>query len=207
MTSPLERLNIINNVIPVLAKVNSFLSIPLILEYISTQPETYSDKDFLKTLRNFYLLDSGCIILDNFKQTKQWDVSNSLGAPANTYFINYDPSDNLITVVNGVDKSVIDITDDESSQVIDMIKISGLSRFENLKTTVEKITKTRMINVDKSQLPVVKISDNGLELDYNTVNSTVDDSVKSLVLNVMLIPYVNNSENITFLTALKNVLV
>jgi hypothetical protein len=208
MTSALQRLNVINNVVPVLAKVNSVLTIPLILEYIQSQTELY-DAAFLKTLRNYYLLDSGCIILDNFKQIRQWDISSSLSAPINTYFFSFDPSENSINVVlkkNGQD-TVIDISNDATNEYVeDILALAGKTRYENLQQTLKKIATSRLINVDKSQLPVPKITDNGIELDYTNVNQSLDDTIKTFILNIMLQPYLTEQKNIDFLTDLKSVL-
>ena len=40
-------------------------------------------------------MDSGCILLDNFKEKRYWDIGNSIGLGSNKYFIGYDPSLNI----------------------------------------------------------------------------------------------------------------
>jgi len=198
----LLRLKVVNNIVPILAKTNSLLSVPLILEYINSFSTTDNvDKEFLTTLKNYYLIDSGCIVLTNFKEKKQWDVSTSLGVEANKYAIQYDPSDNSVNLVSN--DTVVDVNDTTNSVVQEIITSSGITRFNNLKQSIETIRKNNVINVDKSQIPSIRVgSDNKLEIDYNTVNTNTDDNAKSLVLNVMLAPFLGNENNLAVLKSL-----
>jgi hypothetical protein len=72
-----------------------------------------------------------------------------------------------------------------------------LSRIENLKTTISNINTSRLINVDKSQLPSLKILQNGkVDLDYINIDPEPN---KTVVLNIMLSPYLMKKENIDVL--------
>lgn len=196
----LERLNIINNVIPSIVKADSMFSIPLIIEYLETLSNSNKiDKDFAKVIKNYYLMDSGCILLDNYKEKRFWDIGNSIGSTSNTYFIGFDPSTNIVGLYNKLDEQVqyklIDVTNNDENN--DIIKTAGISRFENLKSTINNINKTRLINVDKSQLPTVKIQQDGkVELDYLNIDPEPN---KIVILNIMLSPYLMKEENINIL--------
>jgi hypothetical protein len=194
----LERLNVVNNIIPNIVKADVMFSVPLIIEYLETLSNSDKiDKDFTKTIKNFYLMDSGCIILDNYKENRFWDIGNSIGLGLNKYFIGFDPSLNCVSLYekNSNDYNLIDITKDDNYD--DILKTAGLSRFENLKTTINNINRTRLINVDKSQLPSIKFSPSGkVELDYLNIDPEPN---KTVVLNIMLSPYLMKQENIIIL--------
>jgi hypothetical protein len=194
----LERLNVVNNIIPNIVKADVMFSIPLIIEYLETLSSNDKiDKDFTKIIKNFYLMDSGCILLDNYKEKRYWDIGNSIGLGLNKYFIGFDPSLNCVNLYekNSNDYNLIDITKDDNYEEI--LKTAGLSRFENLKTTINNINRTRLINVDKSQLPSIKISPDGkIELDYLNIDP---DPNKTVILNIMLSPYLMKKENILIL--------
>ena len=194
----LERLNIVNNIIPKIVKADVMFSIPLIIEYLETLSSNDKiDKDFSKTIKNFYLMDSGCIILDNYKEKRYWDIGNSIGLGLNKYYIGFDPSLNCVNLYEKIvnDYNLIDITKDDNYEEIS--KTAGLSRFENLKTTINNINRTRLINVDKSQLPSIKFSQDGkIELDYLNIEPEPN---KSVILNIMLSPYLMKKENIIIL--------
>ena len=97
----LERLNIVNNIIPKIVKADVMFSIPLIIEYLETLSSNDKiDKDFSKTIKNFYLMDSGCILLDNYKEKRYWDIGNSIGLGLNKYYIGFDPSLTLSFIKN-----------------------------------------------------------------------------------------------------------
>jgi hypothetical protein len=194
----LERLNVVNNIIPNIVKADVMFSIPLIIEYLETLSSNDKiDKDFTKIIKNFYLMDSGCILLDNYKEKRYWDIGNSIGLGLNKYFIGFDPSLNCVNLYekNSNDYNLIDITKDDNYEEI--LKTAGLSRFENLKTTINNINRTRLINVDKSQLPSIKILPDGkIELDYLNIDP---DPNKTVILNIMLSPYLMKKENILIL--------
>lgn len=194
----LERLNIVNNIIPKIVKADVMFSIPLIIEYLETLSSNDKiDKDFSKTIKNFYLMDSGCILLDNYKEKRYWDIGNSIGLGLNKYYIGFDPSLNCVNLYEKIvnDYNLIDITKDDNYEEIS--KTAGLSRFENLKTTINNINRTRLINVDKSQLPSIKLSQDGkIELDYLNIEPEPN---KSVILNIMLSPYLMKKENIIIL--------
>lgn len=199
----LERLYVVNNIIPSIVNADSMFSIPLIIEYLDTLSNSDKiDKDFAKIIKNYYLMDSGCILIDNFKEKRYWDVGSSIGSGINTYYIGFDPSINQVNfytrliIENGTSEyKLIDVTDtNESSEII---KIAGVTRFDNLKTTINNINKTRLINVDKSQLPSVKIQQDGkVELDYLNVDP---EPKKTMILNIMLSPFLMKKENIDVL--------
>lgn len=203
----LERLNIVNNVIPTIIKADSMFSIPLIIEYLETLSNSDKvDKNFAKVIKNFYLMDSGCILLDNYKDKRFWDISSSIGSTTSTYFIGYEPTTNIVGLYNKLDEEgtvqykLIDVTNNE--QISDIIKTAGLSRFENLKSTINNINKTRLINVDKSQLPSVKIQQDGkVELDYLNIDPEPN---KAVILNIMLSPFLMKEENINILKDIAN---
>ena len=194
----LERLNVVNNIIPNIVKADVMFSIPLIIEYLETLSSNDKiDKDFTKTIKNFYLMDSGCILLDNYKEKRYWDIGNSIGVGLNKYFIGFDPSLNCVNLYekNSNDYNLIDITKDENYE--DILKTAGVSRFENLKTTINNINRTRLINVDKSQLPSIKILPDGkVDLDYLNIDPEPN---KTVILNIMLSPYLMKKENILIL--------
>ena len=194
----LERLNVVNNIIPNIVKADVMFSIPLIIEYLETLSSNDKiDKDFTKIIKNFYLMDSGCILLDNYKEKRYWDIGNSIGLGLNKYFIGFDPSLNCVNLYekNLNDYNLIDITKDDNYE--DILKTAGLSRFENLKTTINNINRTRLINVDKSQLPSIKILPDGkVELDYLNIDPEPN---KTVILNIMLSPYLMKKENIMIL--------
>ena len=194
----LERLNIVNNIIPKIVKADVMFSIPLIIEYLETLSSNDKiDKDFSKTIKNFYLMDSGCILLDNYKEKRYWDIGNSIGLGLNKYYIGFDPSLNCVNLYEKIvnDYNLIDITKSDNYEEIS--KTAGLSRFENLKTTINNINRTRLINVDKSQLPSIKISQDGkIELDYLNIEAEPN---KSVILNIMLSPYLMKKENLIIL--------
>jgi hypothetical protein len=194
----LERLNIVNNIIPKIVKADVMFSIPLIIEYLETLSSNDKiDKDFSKTIKNFYLMDSGCILLDNYKDKRYWDIGNSIGLGLNKYYIGYDPSLNSVNLYekNANDYNLIDITKNDNNEEIS--KAAGLSRFENLKNTINNINRTRLINVDKSQLPSIKFSQEGkIELDYLNIDPEPN---KAVILNIMLSPYLMKKENIVIL--------
>jgi len=194
----LERLNVVNNIIPNIVKADVMFSIPLIIEYLETLSNNDKvDKDFTKTIKNFYLMDSGCILLDNYKEKRFWDIGNSIGLGLNKYFIGFDPSLNCVNLYekNVNDYNLIDITIDDNYE--DILKTAGLSRFENLKTTINNINRTRLINVDKSQLPSIKILQDGkVELDHLNIDPEPN---KTVILNIMLSPYLMKKENIMIL--------
>jgi hypothetical protein len=194
----LERLNIVNNIIPKIVKADVMFSIPLIIEYLETLSSNDKiDKDFSKTIKNFYLMDSGCIILDNYKEKRYWDIGNSIGLGLNKYYIGFDPSLNCVSLYekNVNDYNLIDITKDDNYEEIS--KTAGLSRFENLKSTINNINRTRLINVDKSQLPSIKFGQDGkIELDYLNIDPEPN---KAIILNIMLSPYLMKKENIVTL--------
>lgn len=194
----LERLNIVNNIIPKIVKADVMFSIPLIIEYLETLSSNDKiDKDFSKTIKNFYLMDSGCILLDNYKEKRYWDIGNSIGLGLNKYYIGFDPSLNCVNLYEKIvnDYNLIDITKDDNYEEIS--KTAGLSRLENLKTTINNINRTRLINVDKSQLPSIKFSQDGkIELDYLNIEPEPN---KSVILNIMLSPYLMKKENIIIL--------
>jgi hypothetical protein len=194
----LERLNVVNNIIPKIVKADTMFSIPLIIEYLETlNSNDKIDKDFSKTIKNFYLMDSGCILLDNYKEKRYWDIGNSIGLGLNKYYIGFDPSLNCVNLYEKIvnDYNLIDITKSDNYEEIS--KTAGLSRFENLKTTINNINRTRLINVDKSQLPSIKISQDGkIELDYLNIEAEPN---KSVILNIMLSPYLMKKENLIIL--------
>jgi hypothetical protein len=196
----LERLNVVNNIIPNIVKADAMFSIPLIIEYLETLSSNDKiDKDFAKIIKNFYLMDSGCILLDNYKEKRYWDIGNSIGLGLNKYFIGFDPSLNCVSLYeknqNDIIYNLIDITNEDNCE--DILKTAGLSRFDNLKTTINNINRTRLINVDKSQLPSVKISPDGkVELDYLNIDPEPN---KTVILNIMLSPYLIKKENIIVL--------
>jgi hypothetical protein len=194
----LERLNVVNNIIPNIVKADVMFSIPLIIEYLDTLSNNDKiDKDFTKTIKNFYLMDSGCILLDNFKEKRYWDIGNSIGLGQNKYYIGFDPSLNNVNLYEkkNNDYNLIDITKDDNYE--DILKTAGLSRFENLKTTINNINRTRLINVDKSQLPSIKILQDGkVDLDYINIDPEPN---KTVILNIMLSPYLMKKENIDVL--------
>jgi hypothetical protein len=194
----LERLNVVNNIIPNIVKADVMFSIPLIIEYLETLSSNDKiDKDFTKIIKNFYLMDSGCILLDNYKEKRYWDIGNSIGLGLNKYFIGFDPSLNCVNLYekNSNDYNLIDITKDDNYE--DILKTAGLSRFENLKTTIDNINRTRLINVDKSQLPSIKILPDGkVDLDYLNIDPEPN---KTVILNIMLSPYLMKKENIMIL--------
>jgi hypothetical protein len=194
----LERLNVVNNIIPNIVKADVMFSIPLIIEYLETLSSNDKiDKDFTKIIKNFYLMDSGCILLDNYKEKRYWDIGNSIGLGLNKYFIGFDPSLNCVNLYekNVNDYNLIDITKDDNYE--DILKTAGLARFENLKTTINNINRTRLINVDKSQLPSIKISQDGkVELDYLNIDPEPN---KTVILNIMLSPFLMKLENILIL--------
>jgi hypothetical protein len=194
----LERLNVVNNIIPNIVKADVMYSIPLIIEYLETLSSNDKiDKDFTKIIKNFYLMDSGCILLDNYKEKRYWDIGNSIGLGLNKYFIGFDPSLNSVNLYekNSNDYNLIDITKEDNYE--DILKTAGLSRFENLKTTINNINRTRLINVDKSQLPSIKILPDGkVELDYLNIDPEPN---KTVILNIMLSPYLMKKENIMIL--------
>lgn len=194
----LERLNIVNNIIPKIVKADVMFSIPLIIEYLETLSSNDKiDKDFSKTIKNFYLMDSGCILLDNYKEKRYWDIGNSIGLGLNKYYIGFDPSLNCVNLYEKIvnDYNLIDITKSDNYEEIS--KTAGLSRFENLKTTINNINRTRLINVDKSQLPSIKISQDGkIELDYLNIEAEPN---KAVILNIMLSPYLMKKENLIIL--------
>jgi hypothetical protein len=185
----LERLNVVNNIIPNIVKADAMFSTPLIIEYLELLSKNDKiDKDFTKTIKNFYLMDSGCILLDNFKEKRYWDIGN---------FIGYDPSLNIVNLYekDNTEYNLIDLSDNDSCQ--DISKSAGLSRIENLKTTISNINTSRLINVDKSQLPSLKILQNGkVDLDYINIDPEPN---KTVVLNIMLSPYLMKKENIDVL--------
>jgi hypothetical protein len=191
----LERLNVVNNIIPNIVKADTMFSIPLIIEYLETLSNNDKiDKDFTKIIKNFYLMDSGCILLDNYKEKRYWDIGNSIGLGLNKYFIGFDPSLNCVNLYekNSNDYNLIDITKDDNYE--DILKTAGVTRFENLKTTIDNINRTRLINVDKSQLPTIKIlSDGKVDLDYLNIDPEPN---KTVILNIMLSPYLMKIENI-----------
>jgi hypothetical protein len=195
----LERLNVVNNIIPNIVKADVMFSIPLIIEYLETLSSNDKiDKDFTKIIKNFYLMDSGCILLDNYKEKRYWDIGNSIGVGLNKYFIGFDPSLNCVNLYekNSNDYNLIDITKDENYE--DILKTAGVSRFENLKTTIDNINRSRLINVDKSQLPSIKILPDGkVVLDYLNIDPEPN---KTVILNIMLSPYLMKKENIMVLT-------
>jgi hypothetical protein len=142
-------------------------------------------------------MDSGCILLDNFKEKRYWDIGNSIGLGLNKYFIGFDPSLNNVNLYEkrNNDYNLIDITKDDNYE--DILKTAGLSRFENLKTTINNINRTRLINVDKSQLPSIKILQDGkVDLDYINIDPEPN---KTVILNIMLSPYLMKKENIDVL--------
>jgi hypothetical protein len=142
-------------------------------------------------------MDSGCILLDNYKEKRFWDIGNSIGLGLNKYFIGFDPSLNCVNLYekNVNDYNLIDITIDDNYE--DILKTAGLSRFENLKTTINNINRTRLINVDKSQLPSIKILQDGkVELDHLNIDPEPN---KTVILNIMLSPYLMKKENIMIL--------
>jgi hypothetical protein len=194
----LERLNVVNNIIPNIVKADVMFSIPLIIEYLETLSSNDKvDKDFTKTIKNFYLMDSGCIILDNYKVKRFWDIGNSIGLGLNKYFIGFDPSLNCVNLYEKKinDYNLIDIEKDDNYE--DILKTAGLSRFENLKMTINNTNRTRLINVDKSQLPSIKILQDGkVELDYLNIDPEPN---KTVILNIMLSPYLMKIENIMIL--------
>jgi hypothetical protein len=194
----LERLNVVNNIIPKIVKADTMFSIPLIIEYLETLSSNDKiDKDFSKIIKNFYLMDSGCILLDNYKEKRYWDIGNSIGLGLNKYYIGFDPSLNCVNLYEKIvnDYNLIDITKSDNYEEIS--KTAGLSRFENLKTTINNINRTRLINVDKSQLPSIKISQDGkIELDYLNIEAEPN---KSVILNIMLSPYLMKKENLIIL--------
>jgi hypothetical protein len=194
----LERLNVVNNIIPSIVKADVMFSIPLIIEYLETLSSNDKiDKDFTKIIKNFYLMDSGCILLDNYKEKRYWDIGNSIGLGLNKYFIGFDPSLNCVNLYekNSNDYNLIDITKDDNYE--DILKTAGVSRFENLKTTINNINRTRLINVDKSQLPSIKILPDGkVDLDYLNIDPEPN---KTVILNIMLSPYLMKKENIMIL--------
>ena len=194
----LERLNIVNNIIPKIVKADVMFSIPLIIEYLETLSSNDKiDKDFSKTIKNFYLMDSGCILLDNYKEKRYWDIGNSIGLGLNKYYIGFDPSLNCVNLYEKIvnDYNLIDITKDDNYEEIS--KTAGLSRFENLKSTINNINRTRLINVDKSQLPSIKFAQDGkIELDYLNIEP---DPNKAVILNIMLSPFLMKKENIVIL--------
>jgi hypothetical protein len=198
----LERLNIVNNIIPKFVKADVMFSIPLIIEYLETLSSNDKiDKDFSKTIKNFYLMDSGCIILDNYKEKRYWDIGNSIGLGLNKYYIGFDPSLNCVNLYkkNVNEYNLIDITKDDNKDdnYEEISKTAGLSRFENLKTTINNTNRTRLINVDKSQLPSIKFSQDGkIELDYLNIEPEPN---KSVILNIMLSPFLMKKENIIIL--------
>jgi len=195
----LERLNVVNNIIPKIVNADVMFSVPLLIEYLeSLSSNDKIDKNFSKIIKNFYLMDSGCILLDNFKEKRYWDIGNSIGLPLSKYFIGFDPSLNEVSLYEKTstnDYNLIDITN--SNNYDEILKTAGLSRFENLKTTINNINRTRLINVDKSQLPSVKISQDGkVELDYINIDPEPN---KTVILNIMLSPYLMKKENIDVL--------
>lgn len=194
----LERLNVVNNIIPKIVKADVMFSIPLIIEYLDTLSNNDRiDKDFTKIIKNFYLMDSGCILLDNYKEKRFWDIGNSIGLSLNKYFIGLDPSLNCVSLYekNDIIYNLIDITNEDNYQ--DILKTAGLLRFENLKTTINNINRTRLINVDKSQLPSIKVSLSGeIELDYLNIDPEPN---KTVILNIMLSPYLMKTENLMIL--------
>jgi len=196
----LERLNVVNNIIPSIVKADVMFSIPLIIEYLETLSSNDKiDKDFTKIIKNFYLMDSGCILLDNYKEKRYWDIGNSIGLGLNKYFIGFDPSLNSVNLYeknsNDIIYNLIDITKDDNYE--DILKTAGVSRFENLKTTINNINRTRLINVDKSQLPSIKILPDGkVDLDYLNIDPEPN---KTVILNIMLSPYLMKKENIMIL--------
>jgi hypothetical protein len=194
----LERLNVVNNIIPKIVKADVMFSIPLIIEYLETLSNNDKiDKDFTKTIKNFYLMDSGCIILDNYKVKRFWDIGNSIGLGLNKYFIGFDPSLNCVNLYekNVNDYNLVDIENDDNCK--DILKTAGVSRFENLKTTISNTNRSRLINVDKSQLPSIKILPDGkVDLDYLNIDTEPN---KTVILNIMLSPYLMKKENIMIL--------
>lgn len=194
----LERLNVVNNIIPNIVKADVMFSVPLIIEYLDTLSKNDKiDKEFTQTIKNFYLMDSGCILLDNFKEKRYWDIGNSIGLGLNKYFIGFDPSENNVNLYekNDNDYKLIDITIDDNYE--DIVKTAGVTRFENLKTTINNINRTRLINVDKSQLPSIKILQDGkVDLDYMNIDPEPN---KVVILNIMLSPHLMKKENIDVL--------
>jgi hypothetical protein len=194
----LERLNVVNNIIPNIIKADVMFSVPLIIEYLDTLSNNDKiDKEFTQTIKNFYLMDSGCILLDNFKEKRYWDIGNSIGLGLNKYFIGFDPSQNSVNLYekSNNDYNLIDIAKNDNYE--DIIKTAGLARFENLKTTINNINRTRLINVDKSQLPSIKILQDGkVDLDYINIDPEPN---KTVVLNIMLSPFLMKKENIDVL--------
>lgn len=194
----LERLNVVNNIVPNIVKADAMFSIPLIIEYLDTLNNNDKiDKDFTKIIKNFYLMDSGCILLDNFKEKRYWDIGNSIGLGLSKYFIGFDPSLNSVNLYekSNNDYILIDIT--KNDEYDEILKTAGLSRFENLKTTINNINRTRLINVDKSQLPSIKVLQDGkIDLDYINIDSEPN---KTVILNIMLSPYLMKEENIDVL--------
>lgn len=200
----LQQLDVINNCVPTLTKADNIFSIPLILEYIETVSNKYGDKEFLKSLKNYYLMDSGCIILDNFNVVRNWDVGQSLSMASNTYFIRYDPSNtdekiNLVYVEAPNTIDVINVNDPDDKHVANLIKSSGVARYEALKASLENIRKNRIINVDKSQLPSLRITEGRIGLDYTTPLVQNDPETKTIIMNVLLKPYLTNVTNLTFI--------
>ena len=64
-------------------------------------------------------------------------------------------------------------------------------------TTINNINRTRLINVDKSQLPSIKFAQDGkIELDYLNIEP---DPNKAVILNIMLSPFLMKKENIVIL--------
>ncbi len=203
----LLQLDVINNYVPTLTKADNIFSIPLILEYIETVSNKYGDKEFLKSLKNYYLMDTGCIILDNFNVVRNWDVGQSLSMANNTYFIRYDPSNadekiNLVYVEAPNTIDVIDVNDPDNKHVTNLIKSSGVARFEALKASLENIRKNRIINVDKSQLPSLRLNEGRIALDYTMPLNQNDPETKAIIMNVMLKPYLTNVTNLTFIKSL-----
>jgi hypothetical protein len=204
----LHRIRAVNHAIPAIANADTLLSVPLILEYIESLSAVFADAQFLKTLKSFFLMDAGCILLENARSVRTWDVGQSLSAPPNTFFIRYDPSGSHVALVKGVgaDAIVVDTANPENKEVVEIVKVAGLSRFENLKTTLANIQRTLVINVDKSQLPSVRAVEGRVDLDYTTPTPQPDAETRGFILNIMLRPFLTSKENLDVVLSLAHAL-
>ena len=201
----LERLKIVNKIIPRLVKVDVNISLPLILEYIEVILPTYEDKEFLLALKNYYLMDIGCIILNNYKEKRLWDIGISISP--NKYYIGFDPDNDkvdLYVIKPNDEPTIVDLYDINSTNTSELIKIVGEIKFQNIIKTINNIQSKKIINVDKSQLPALKMIDGKVELDYNNVLEDPTIETKILVLNLFLNKFLTSQENINILNNIYN---
>ena len=154
-------------------------------------------------------MDGGCILLENFKEPRSWDIGQSLGTEPNKYFIGYIPSTgviNLIKILDDQKTQIVNYEDINDVEVQNIIKSVGQTRFDNLKTTIKNIVSNKIINVDKCQLPAIKLNNNNFELDYQSVSSQIDNETKSLILNILLKPFLKDADNINVLINVASVI-